>query len=108
MSLLSTLKKIAVGLLFVGVAFVAGDAIAQQSPEMNAVKAANEGFYKALSARDIVAMQKVWANDGEIINLGLRHKAPDVGWDAAKKVLYGDVRRCTAAERLDGPTSDSN
>jgi len=34
-------------------------AAAQQSSEIDAVKAANQAFYSAFSARDVAAMQKV-------------------------------------------------
>ena len=49
------------------------------------VKAANQAFYAALSARDIGAMQKVWSSDIDIENIGPFSKAAHVGWDAIKK-----------------------
>ena len=38
-------------------------AAAQQSSEIDAVKAANQAFYSAFSARDVTAMQKVWSSE---------------------------------------------
>ena len=61
-----------------------GSAVAQQQSEMDAVKAANQAFYAALSARDISAMQKVWSSDADTQNLGPRDKAFTVGWDTMK------------------------
>jgi ketosteroid isomerase-like protein len=60
-------------------------AVAQQQPDIEAVKAANQGFYAALSARDVSAMQKVWSSDNEIQNIGPRSKTIVVGWDNIKK-----------------------
>jgi ketosteroid isomerase-like protein len=68
-----------------GVTFAAGNAVAQKASEMDAVKAANQAFYTALSARDVGAMQKVWSGDADIQNIGPRSKAADVGWNAMKK-----------------------
>lgn len=81
----SSLTKIAAALLFLGVAFAGGHAVTQQVSDMDAVKAANQAFYAALSARDIGAMQKVWSSDVDIENIGPVSKAPHVGWDAVKK-----------------------
>jgi ketosteroid isomerase-like protein len=61
------------------------NAFAQKKSDMDGVKAATEAFYAALSARDVNAMQKVWANDPDIQNIGPRSKAPEVGWPAIKK-----------------------
>jgi ketosteroid isomerase-like protein len=81
-----SLKKITAALLFLGVAFVADSAVvAQQVSDIDAVKAANQAFYTALSARDISAMQKVWSNDVDIQNIGPDSKAAIIGWDDIKK-----------------------
>lgn len=68
---------------------ISGSAVAQQQSEMAAVKAANQAFYAALSARDVVAMQKVWSSDPEIQNIGPRNKTITVGWDNIKKGFEG-------------------
>lgn len=62
---------------------------AQKKSDIEGVKAANEAFYAALSARDVNAMQKVWSSARDIQNIGPRSKAPDVGWPAIKKSLEG-------------------
>jgi hypothetical protein len=63
----SSRTQTAAGFLFLlGVAFAGGGAVAQQAADMDAVKAANQAFYAALSARDVWAMQKVWSSDVDI------------------------------------------
>jgi hypothetical protein len=82
------LNKMIDALLFLGVAFTLGSAVvAQQGSDIDAVKATNQAFYAALSARDISAMQKVWSSDADIQNIGPVSKAAAVGWDDIKKVL---------------------
>ncbi len=70
---------------FIMVGGMANSALAQKASEMDAVKAANEALYAALSARDIRAMEKVWSHKREVRQIGPRSKAVDVGWDAVKK-----------------------
>jgi len=84
---------IAVGIatvaVFLGIAFSAGSAVAQQS-EIDKVKAANDAYYAALSARDIHAMEKVWSRTADVVNIAppIRPVA-NVGWDAVKKNYDG-------------------
>jgi len=66
---------------------MANPALAQKTSEMDAVKAANQAFYAALSARDINAFMKAWSSKTEIRNIGPRSKAADVGRDATKKAI---------------------
>ena len=75
--------------LSLALALAATPAVAQKGKrsELDAVKAANEAFYAALSKRDVAAMQKVWSSDADIQNIGPRSKVADVGWDA-QKVSY--------------------
>jgi ketosteroid isomerase-like protein len=66
--------------------FFIGSAAAQpQSTETDAVKAANQAFYAAFSARDAAAMQKVWSSDADIQNIGPTSKSVTVGWDKIGK-----------------------
>lgn len=64
-------------------------AAAQQSSEIDAVKAANQAFYSAFSARDVTAMQKVWSSDADIQNIGPTNKSVTVGWDKIGKGFNG-------------------
>lgn len=63
---------------------ISGSAVAE-SPDMDAVTAANQVFYAALSAGDIAAMEKAWSNDPDIQNIGPRSKVVAVGWDTIKR-----------------------
>jgi len=72
---------------FIMVGGMANSALAQKASEMDTVKAANEAFYAALSARDISTFMKAWSSKTEIRNIGPRNKVVDVGRDATKKAI---------------------
>lgn len=57
---------------------------AQLSSDAEAAKAANAGFYAALSARNVEALDRVWDHDGQVFNIFGVSKAPMVGWEAVK------------------------
>jgi ketosteroid isomerase-like protein len=60
--------------------------IAQSNTDLEAVKAANQAFYTALSARDVGALQHVWlSDDRDIQSVGPTSKAPTIGWDGIKQ-----------------------
>src|SRR6516164_10853451 len=54
--------------------------------EISKIKASNEAYYKALSARDMCAMEKVWtcASDNILIAPPINPKT-HVGWAAIKR-----------------------
>jgi ketosteroid isomerase-like protein len=54
-----------------------------QSADVEAIKTANQAFYAALSARDLKAMDAVWANKPYVVNIGPKSKTVLVGYDAA-------------------------
>jgi ketosteroid isomerase-like protein len=83
-----SLKGATAALLLLGVAISTSNAIAQAS-DIAAVKAANQAFYAALSARDVGAMQKVWSSDADIENIGPSDKAAGLGWEGVKKSYAG-------------------
>jgi ketosteroid isomerase-like protein len=58
---------------------------AQQKTEREAVLAANHEFDNALSARDVGAMDKVWAHESYVIAIHPVSNAPLVGWEAVRK-----------------------
>jgi ketosteroid isomerase-like protein len=84
-----SLKGTTVALLLLGGAISASSAVAQQASDMDAVKAANQAFYAALSARDAGAMEKVWSSDADIENIGPSDKAAGLGWEGVKKSYAG-------------------
>jgi len=55
-----------------------------QSTDIEAIKAVNEAFYAALSARDLKAMEAVWSKNPSIILIAPGSKTINVGWDAVK------------------------
>ena len=85
MKRLGSLISITTAVLFLGAVLIGGSANAQKPLEIAGVKAANDAFYAALSARDIAAMRKVWSNDADIQNIGPRSKVIAVGWKAVAK-----------------------
>jgi hypothetical protein len=50
-----------------------------QSADVEAIKTANQAFYAALSARDLKAMEAVWANKPYVVNIGPKSKTVLVG-----------------------------
>jgi ketosteroid isomerase-like protein len=58
---------------------------AQQKTESEAVLAANHEFDKALSTRDVGAMDKAWAHEPYVIAIHPVSNAPLVGWEAVRK-----------------------
>jgi len=59
---------------------------AQTTSDLDAVRAANQAYYEALSARDIGAMEKVWSQSDDDVNVAPPIRpAAHVGWPAIKK-----------------------
>ena len=59
---------------------------AQSASDVAAVKAANDSYYVALSARDISAMEKVWLRSPKDVNIAPPIRpAAHVGWTAIEK-----------------------
>ena len=82
---LTALTKTSMILLFLGVAFAQGEAVAQQSDEMEKVKAASQAFYAALNARDPNAMAKVYAHTPYVVYIPPVGSEIAVGWEAVNK-----------------------
>ena|ERR1700693_1889249 len=76
--------------MFLVLAAGAGGSLAQSSPDAEAIKAANTGYYRALSARDAGELDRVWDHAGSVFNIFGVSKAPTIGWDAVKS-SYGDL-----------------
>jgi ketosteroid isomerase-like protein len=56
-----------------------GNARAQTDADVAAVTAANNAFYTAMSGLDAAAMEKVWAPEAYITNIGPREKTVTIG-----------------------------
>jgi len=78
-----------VSLLIVGVTQPAGTAIgqekAQQTSDVERVNAASQVFIAAISARDIGAIDKVWAHEAYATFMGPLSTTIVVGWDGVRK-----------------------
>jgi ketosteroid isomerase-like protein len=89
MNRLSMLAAAAVSLLFLGVVVPANNAVgqekAQQSPDVERVNAASKVFIAAIAARDIRAMDKVWAQESYATFIGPLSTAVVVGWEGVRK-----------------------
>ncbi len=89
MNRLSILAVTTVSLLIVGVTQPAGTAVgqekAQQTLDVERVNAASQVFIAAISARDIHAMEKVWAHEPYATFIGPLSTTVVVGWDGVKK-----------------------
>ena len=72
-------------LSILGAAFVCGEAVAQQSTDIEKVKAASQAFYAALDARDPSAMAKVYAHTPYVVHISPTAKEIALGWEAVNK-----------------------
>jgi len=76
-----------VTILTAGLALLATQAAAS---DVDAVKEANDAFYAALSARDVKAMESLWAHTPYVINIGPVSKSIAVGYEDAVTRYYGN------------------
>ena len=76
-------------LLILGVALPTDNAVGQQKGQQTSdvenVNAASQGFIAAISARDIRAMDKVWAHEPYATFIGPLSTTVVVGWDGVRK-----------------------
>src|SRR5712691_6343835 len=90
MSRLSIFTIATVSLSILGaVALPAGQTVGQQQTQQTSaierVNAASQVFIAAISARDIHAMEKVWAHEPYVTFIGPLSTTVVVGWDGVKK-----------------------
>jgi uncharacterized protein (TIGR02246 family) len=74
--------------------------------DVEAVRAANQGYYKALSARDLQAMEQVWSCSADDVNVAPPvQPAAHVGWNAIRKTyeaFWSTLDELTVS--MDNPT----
>jgi ketosteroid isomerase-like protein len=58
---------------------------AQQTADMEKVKAANQAFYEALSARDIKRMEQIWSHEPHVRAIPPASTEVLSGWEAVRK-----------------------
>jgi ketosteroid isomerase-like protein len=61
-----------------------------ESADTNAIKAANAAFYAAASARDLSAIERIWAQDAQVSNIFATNKTPSFG-PSGIKADYEDL-----------------
>src|SRR5436190_15705939 len=88
MSRLSILAVITMSLIL-GFSLPAGNAFGQpkvqQTSDIEAVNAASQGFIAAIAARDIHAMDQVWAHESYATFISPLSTTVVVGWDRVRK-----------------------
>lgn len=102
MNRLNILAVTVVSLLMLGVALPAGDAAGrQQSPrtsDIERMNAVSQVFIAAIAARDIRAMEKLWAHEPHVTFIGPLSTTVVVGWDGVRKaweMRFGQFDRVT-------------
>jgi ketosteroid isomerase-like protein len=85
MNRIGILAVTAASLLILGLALPAGYVVAQQRSDIEQVNAANQVFIRAISARDLRAMEKVWAHEPYVTFIGPLSTSIVVGWDGVRK-----------------------
>jgi ketosteroid isomerase-like protein len=78
----------AMALLMVAITLPANDAVGQQTTaqtEVERVDAAGRVFIAAIAARDIRAMEKLWAHGPDVTFIGPLSTTVVVGWDDVKR-----------------------
>jgi len=89
-----TAMRQVISALAVLLAFNGSAANAQTAEEKN-VLAANDAFDKAISARDVPAMEKLWVNAPYVVVIHPSSTAPVVGWESVKKTFVDQAARYT-------------
>jgi ketosteroid isomerase-like protein len=89
MNRISNLAVTAVSLLILAVAPPVGNAVGQekarQTSDVDRVNAASQAFMAAISARDIRAMDKLWAHESYVTFMGPLSTTLVVGWEGVRK-----------------------
>src|SRR5262249_31500446 len=101
MNRFSTVAVVALSLLVAAELPVGGaisQAKAQDASDVEWVKAASQVFIAAIAARDIAAMDKVWAHESYATFIGPLSTTVVVGWDGVRKaweMRFGQFDRVT-------------
>jgi ketosteroid isomerase-like protein len=80
------IRRATIGVITLGLSFTASTLARSEVSDFDQVKAANQAYYAALSARDLAAMEHVWAQSPRDVNVAPPIKpAAHTGWDTIKK-----------------------
>jgi ketosteroid isomerase-like protein len=91
----------AMTILILAITLPAGDAVGQQNTQasdMEGIEAASRDFIAAISAREIRAMDKLWAHKSYVTFMGPLSTTIVVGWDGVRKaweMRFGQFDRVT-------------
>jgi ketosteroid isomerase-like protein len=92
----------ALSLLLLGIGLPAVKAVGQSSPQpaadIEAINTASQAFVAAIAARDINAMNKLWAHEPYAAFIGPLSTTVVVGWDGVRKawqMRFGQFDRVT-------------
>jgi ketosteroid isomerase-like protein len=95
-------RAAALSLLLLGAGALSDRTMGQQSPQsttdIEAINAAGRAFIAAIDARDINAMEKLWAHEPYAVFVGPLSTTVVVGWDgvrAAWQMRFGQFDRVT-------------
>lgn len=81
-----TSTMVTLGIVTLGLSFAASMFAKSEASDFEQVKVANQAYYAALSARDLAAMERVWARSPRDVNVAPPIKpAAHTGWDTIKK-----------------------
>jgi ketosteroid isomerase-like protein len=82
----AAIRVLTVCLTILGLNFAMAGMAMSQGSDLDQVKAANQAYYTALSARDLAAMERVWSKSSRDVNIAPPIKpAAHTGWDTIKK-----------------------
>jgi len=102
MNRLSTLTLATMSVLLLGASLAAGNAHGQekiqQTSDSDRVNAAGQAFIAAIAARDISAMDKLWAHEPYATFIGPLSTTVVVGWEGVRKaweMRFGQFDRVT-------------
>ena len=80
------IRMVIIGVTTLGLSFAVSTFARSEVSDFDQVKAANQAYYAALSARDLTAMEHVWAQSPRDVNVAPPIKpAAHTGWDTIKK-----------------------
>jgi ketosteroid isomerase-like protein len=76
---------VTIGMAVLGLSFAVSSFARSEISDLDQVKAANQAYYAALSARDLAAMERVWAKTPRDVNVAPPIKpVAHTGWGAIK------------------------
>ena len=78
------------------IVFAGVGTVAQQSSDVENVKAASSALYASLSTVDIAAVENAWAREPYIRYIGPTNKTISAGWNEVKKTLEASNRALSA------------